>query len=187
MTIGFNELHRNLAILYEGEVYTVIDWQHRKAPKAPPTLTLRLRHVKSGNVFEKKMPGTHRLTPAPIDTRSCQYLFYDGDAYTFMDSETYEQFAVPANVLGDATRYIVEGEKIDVIIFEGAAIAVELPVFVVLKVEHAEPAVKGDTATGALKKITTNTGLELLVPLFVNEGDRLKVDTRDGRYIERVR
>jgi elongation factor P len=187
VTIGFNELRRNIAILYEGEVYTVIDWQHRKAPKAPPTLTLRLRHVKSGNVYEKKMPGTHRLTPAPIDTRSCQYLFFDGDAYTFMDTETYEQFAVSADVLGDGTKYIVEGEKIDVIIFEGAPIAVELPVFVVLKVEHAEPAVKGDTATGALKKITTNTGLELMVPLFINEGDQLKIDTRDGRYIERVR
>lgn len=187
MTIGFNELRRNAAILYEGEVYTVLEWQHRKAPKAPPTLTLKLRHVKSGNVFEKKMPGTHRLTPAPIETRPCQYLFFDGDAYTFMDAETYEQFVVPAEVLGDTMKYIVEGEKIDVVIYEGAPIAVELPVFVVLTVVHAEPAVKGDTATGALKKITTNTGLGLMVPLFINEGDKLKIDTRDGRYIERAR
>lgn len=187
MTIGFSELRKNMALLYEGEVYTVLDYQHRKAPKAPPTLTLKLRHVKSGNVYEKKMPGTHRLTPAPIETRNSQYLYFDGDSYTFMDVENYEQFTVPADVLGDATKYIVEGEKIDVLIYEGVAISVELPVFVVLKVEHAEPAVKGDTATGALKKITTNTGLELNVPLFINEGDLLKIDTRDGRYIERAK
>jgi len=176
-----------MALLYEGEVYTVLDYQHRKAPKAPPTLTLKLRHVKSGNVYEKKMPGTHRLTPAPIETRTSQYLFFDGDAYTFMDVETYEQFPVSAEVLGDATKYIVEGEKIDVVIYQGVPISVELPVFVILKVERAEPAVKGDTATGALKKITTNTGLELNVPLFINEGDTLKIDTRDGRYIERAK
>ncbi|MBI4304722.1 MAG: elongation factor P, partial [Chloroflexi bacterium] len=186
MTIGFNDLRRNMAILYEGDVYTVLEWQHRKAPKAPPTLTLKLRNVRTGNVYEKKMPATHKLTPAPVDTRKAQYLFFDGEAYTFMDTETYEQFAVPKDVLGDSINYLIEGDTIEVMIHEGTPIAVELPVFAVLTVDHAEPAVKGDTATGALKKVTTNTGLELMVPLFINEGDKLKVDTRDGRYIERV-
>jgi elongation factor P len=187
MTISSGEIRRNMTILFDDEVYQVLDWQHRKAPKAPPTLTLKLRNVKTGNVFEKKMPGTHKLTPAPTLRRSSQYLYSDGDLHTFMDTESFEQFALNEEILGDALSYVPEGESLDIVTYQDQPITVELPAAVELEVTWAEPAVKGDTATGATKQITTNTGLSLQVPLFISEGERIKVDTRTGQYLERAK
>lgn len=175
-----------MTILLDDQVYTILDWQHRNPPKAPPTLTLKLRHVKTGNVYERKVQGNRPLTRAPVDEREAQYLFQDGELYTFMDAETFDQFPVEASILGDAMSYIVEGESVTLLMYEDAPIAVELPPHVFLTVEQAEPAVKGNTATGATKQVTMNTGLTLSVPLFIEEGDRLKVDTRTGQYVERA-
>ncbi|MCH7594472.1 MAG: elongation factor P [Chloroflexi bacterium] len=186
MTISSGEIRRNMTLLLDGEVYTVLEWQHRKPPKAPPTLTLKVRHVKSGNVYEKKVQGNRPLTRAPVEKKDVQYLYFDGADYTFMDNETFDQLTISTDVLGDAVNYLVEGESVEVMIYEGLPIAVDLPPHVNLVVAHADPAVKGNTATGATKQVTMSTGLVLTVPLFIDVGDTLRVDTRDGDYVERV-
>ncbi len=186
MTISSSEIRRNMSLLLDGEVYTVLEWQHRKPPKAPPTLTLKVRHVKSGNVYEKKVQGNRPLTRAPVDKNSVQYLYFDGTDYTFMDNETFDQMTISTDVLGDAVNYLVEGESVEVMIYEGLPISVELPPHVNLLVTAADPAVKGNTATGATKQVTLSTGHVVTVPLFIDVGDTLRVDTREGNYVERV-
>ena len=186
MTISSSEIRRNMSILYEGEVYTIVDWQHRQAPKAPPTLTLKLRNVKTGNVFERKVQGNQKLTAAPMDRRASQYLYSDGDIHTFMDNETYDQFPISEDVLGDALKYVKLGENLDVLFYEGSVIQVEPPITVNLGVVETEAGVAGNTATGATKQAKLETGISVTVPLFISEGDLLKVDTRTGDYLERV-
>lgn len=186
MTISSSEIRRNMSILYEGEVYTIVDWQHRQAPKAPPTLTLKLRNVKTGNVFERKVQGNQKLTAAPMDRCSSQYLYSEGDIHTFMDNETYDQFPIAEEVLGDALKYVKLGESLDVLFYEGSVIQVEPPITVNLEVVETEAGVAGNTATGATKQATLVTGISVTVPLFISEGDLLKVDTRTGDYLERV-
>ena len=186
MTISSGEIRRNMSLLLDGEVYTVLEWQHRKPPKAPPTLTLKVRHVKSGNVYEKKVQGNRPLTRAPVEKSDVQYLYFDGSDYTFMDNETFDQFAISPEMLSDVTGYLVEGDSVDVLFYEGEPIAVELPPHVNLTVQESEPAIKGNTATGATKQVVMNTGLTLNVPLFIEKGEVLKVNTRTGEYVERV-
>lgn len=187
MTISSSEIKRNMSILFEGEVYTILEWQHRQAPKAPPTLTMKLRNVKTGNVFERKVHGNHKLTVAPMERRESQYLYSEGDIHTFMDNETYDQFLVNGDVLGDALNYIKEGDSLDLLFYEGQVIQVEPPITVNLAVVETEAAVAGNTATGATKQATLETGITVTVPLFVSEGEILKIDTRSGEYLERVR
>ena len=187
MTISSSEIKRNMSILFEGEVYTIMEWQHRQAPKAPPTLTMKLRNVKTGNVFERKVHGNHKLTVAPMDRRSSQFLYSEGDLHTFMDNETFDQFPVVEEVLGDALNYIMEGDSLDLLFYEGSVIQVEAPITVNLTVVETEMAVAGNTATGATKQAKLETGISVTVPLFISEGEVLKVDTRSGEYLERVR
>ncbi len=176
-----------MTLLLDDEVYQVLEWQHHKPPKAPPTLTLRVRHVKSGNVYSKKVQGNRPLTVAPTMRQIAQYLYADGDIRTFMDTDTFDQYPIMEEVLGEAVNFLVEGDNIEVLFFEGNPISVELPAAVELTVAEAEPGVRGDTATGATKLATANTGLKLQVPLFVNQGDVIKVDTRSGEYLERAK
>jgi len=187
MTISSSEIKRNMSILFEGEVYTIMEWQHRQAPKAPPTLTMKLRNVKTGNVFERKVHGNHKLTVAPMDRRSSQFLYSDGDLHTFMDNETFDQFPVMEEALGHALNYIREGDSLDLLFYEGSVIQVETPITVNLTVVETEMAVAGNTATGATKQAKLETGISVTVPPFVSEGEVLKVDTRSGEYLERVR
>ena len=146
MTISSGEIRRNMSILFEGEVYIIVEWQHRQAPKAPPTLTLKLRNVKTGNVYERKVQGNQKLTAAPMDRRSSQYLYSDGDIHTFMDNESYDQFPITEDVLGDAMKYIKLGESLDVLFYEEAVIPVEPPITVNLEVTGpgAAAAISGD-------------------------------------------
>jgi len=174
-------------LLLDDDVYQVLDWQHHKSPKAPPTLTLKVRHVKTGNVYSKKVQGNRPLTLAPTTRQIAQYLYSDGDIHTFMDTGTFEQYPIPETVLGGALNYLVEGENVEVLMYEGSPISVELPAAVELTVTHVEPGVRGDTATGATKLATAHTGLKVQVPLFVNAGDVIKVDTRTGQYLERAK
>lgn len=187
MTISSSEIKRNMSILFEGEVYTIMEWQHRQAPKAPPTLTMKLRNVKTGNVFERKVHGNHKLTVAPMERRSSQFLYSEGDIHTFMDNETFDQFPVGGEVLGDSLNYIKEGESMDLLFYEGSVIQVEPPITVNLLVVETEMAVAGNTATGATKQAKLETGISVTVPLFIGDGELLKVDTRSGEYLERVR
>ena len=186
MTISSSEIRRNMTILLDGELYSILDWQHRQAPKAPPTLTMKLRQIRTGNVYERKVQGNQKLTVAQTERRMSQYLYRDGDLLYFMDNETYDQFPITEELIGDYLQYLMEGDTIEVLVYENNPVQVELPPAVNLTVEHAEIGLKGDTQSGATKPATTSTGLTLQVPLFINAGDSIKVDTRTGDYLERV-
>jgi elongation factor P len=175
-----------MTLLLEGQVYQVLEWQHRKPPKAPPTLTLKVRHVLSGNVYEKKVQGNRPLTRAPVENKEMQYLYFDGSEYAFMDNETFDQSTLTADQLGDAMNFVTEGSNVEVMYYEGRPISVDIPPHVNLEVTQADPAVKGNTATGATKQVTLSTGHKVTTPLFIDVGDILRVDTRTGDYVERV-
>ena len=175
-----------MTILLDGDIYQIMDWQHRQAPKAPPTLTLKVRQLSTGNVFERKLAGNHKLTVAQTERRNAQFLYKEGEFYVFMDMETYEQHLLGENILGDATYFIPEGGELTLLMHEEKPILVELPSAVALKVAQTEIGLKGDTQSGATKPATTDTGLTLQVPLFVGEGDMISVNTTSKEYIGRA-
>ncbi len=175
-----------MTIILDDEVYQILDWQHRQAPKAPPTLTLKVRQIKTGNVYERKLQGNQKLTRAEVDTPSMQYLYPDGDMHNFMDTETFEQFAISEEVLGNALQYISEGDTIELMMYEGVPISVEVPSSVTLEISETEVGLKGDTQSGATKPATTTTGLVLQVPLFISAGDRIMVNSTSGEYTGRA-
>ena len=186
MTISSSEIRRNMTIILDDEVYQILEWQHRQAPKAPPTLTLKVRQVKSGNVYERKLQGNQKLTKAEVDTPTVQYLYPDGDMYHFMDTETFDQFAIAEEVLGDSLKYIAEGDTIELMMYEGVPLSVEVASSVTLEIGQTEVGLRGDTQSGATKPATTTTGLVLQVPLFVSTGDRIVVNSTTGEYTGRA-
>ena len=175
-----------MTILLDGDVYQIMEWQHRQAPKAPPTLTLKVRQLSTGSVFERKLNGNHKLTVAQTERRNAQYLYKEGEFYVFMDMETYEQHLIGNNLLGDATYFLPEGGELVLLMYEEKPILVELPSAVNLSIAHTEVGLRGDTQSGATKPATTETGLTLQVPLFVNEGDTISVNTTTKEYIGRA-
>jgi len=185
MSISSSEIKRNMTIMLDNEIFQILEWQHRKPPKAPPTLTLKLKNIKTGNVFEKKIQGNRPLTLARTDKRPFQYLYSDSPDHTFMNNETYEQINIPTSILGNALDFIVEGDLINVVLFEENPVTIELPISVILKVVHTEQAVRGDTTTNVTKTATLNTGMKVQVPLFIEVEENIKVDTRVGEYIGR--
>ena len=186
MTISSSEIRRNMTILLDGDIYQIMEWQHRQAPKAPPTLTLKVRQLSTGNVFERKLAGNHRLTVAQTERRNAQYLYREGDFYIFMDMESYEQHMLDENLLGDAVHFLPEGGELTLLMYEERPILVELPSAVNLAIAHTDVGLKGDTQSGATKPATTETGLTLQVPLFVNSGDMISVNTTSKEYIGRA-
>lgn len=186
MTISSGEIKRNMTIILDDDVYQILDWQHRQAPKAPPTLTLKVRQVATGNVYERKLPGNQKLTRAEVETPTVQYLYPDGDMHTFMDTETFDQFAITEEILGDSLKFISEGDTIEVMMFQGVPISVEVAPSVVLEIGQTDVGLKGDTQSGATKPATTTTGLVLQVPLFIDTGDRVVVNTTTGEYTGRA-
>ncbi len=186
MTISSSEIRRNMTILLDGDLYQILDWQHRQAPKAPPTLTLKVRQISSGNVYERKLPGNQKLTAAPTERRAVQYLYADGDLFTFMDESTFDQFQMSDDLLGDALKYISEGDSIEALFYDEKPVLVDLPPSAILTIEQTETGLRGDTQSSANKPATTSTGLTLQVPLFVNQGDRITVSTSTGEYLGRA-
>jgi elongation factor P len=186
MTISWGDLRRNTTILLDGDVWRVMEYSHRKAPHAAPTMTLRLKSLRTGKVLEKTFNAKTDLTAAPTELRPCQYLYRDGDSLVFMDKETFEQFPVTEEAAGDAVNYLVDGQECDVRFYSGDPVVIELPTTVILTIKQTEPSFKGDTQAGNTKPATTDTGLRLQVPFFVNEGQRVRVDTRTAEYIERA-
>ena len=178
MTISSGEIKRNMTILLQDEIYQILEWQHRQAPKAPPTLTLKLRHIESGNVYQK-------LELAPTDTREAQFLYKDKDLFVFMDNSNFEQYELDEKIVGDASKYLSEGNSISIIFLEVRPLAIELPSSMKLTIENTEVGLKGDTQSGATKPATTTTGLTLQVPLFIENGQEINVSTSDGSYLGR--
>jgi len=185
MTISSGEIKRNMTILLQNEIYQILEWQHRQAPKAPPTLTLKLRHIETGNVYEKKVPGNQKLELALTDTREVQFLYKDKDLFVFMDNKNFEQYELNEEIVGDASKYLSEGNNISIIFMEVKPLALELPSSMILKIENTEVGLKGDTQSGATKPATTTTGLTLQVPLFIENGQEITVSTADGSYLGR--
>ena len=186
MTVTTSELKKGLTIMLEGEMYKVTDWSHNKQGRGSANVRLQLKNLRTGSNIERTFQAGAKFDDVRLDRRELQFMYSDGDDYNFMDPETYEQVSLRADMLGDAVNYMVENENVEVLMNGDTFVDIDLPAAVVLAVTSSEPGVRGDTATGATKPATLVTGLTINVPLFVNEGDRVKVDTRTGKYLERA-
>jgi elongation factor P len=184
--ISSGDLRKGLIIELDGELYQVLDYHHIKMGRGSAQIRLRLRDINAGHTIERSFQASEKFSRAHLDYRNMQYLYQDGDLYYFMDEENYEQVALNAAQLGDTLNYLNEGRSLQVSSYKGEVIGVELPTAVELEVTDTGPAFKGDTATGGTKPATLETGITIQVPLFVNTGDVIKVDTRTGAYLERV-
>jgi elongation factor P len=184
--IDVNELRKGVTFTMDGELFKVLEYQHYKPGRGNAIIRTRLRNLRTGATIQKNFLSNDRVEDIRVERRTVQYLYDDGDLYYFMDSETYDQTPISAAVLGDQAAYLKEGTELMLSTYEGEPIEVELPTTVEMKVVNAEAAVAGNTATGALKKVTVETGLEVQVPLFIAVGDTIRVDTRTGEYVTRV-
>jgi elongation factor P len=169
----------------DGNLFQVLEFQHHKPGKGNAVVRTKLRNVKTGGVVERTFNSDEKVGMARVDRSEMQFLYKEGTDLVFMDSATYEQHHIPAEAVGDAVNYLVEGMSPIVAMHEGNALGVELPASVVLKIVKSDPGVKGNTSSGATKPATLETGLTVQVPLFVEEGDSVKVDTRTGDYLTR--
>ena len=170
----------------DGSLFRIVEFQHVKPGKGAAFVRTKLKNVETGQVIDKTFRAGEKVVEALLEHRKMQFLYRDGDNYVFMDVDTYEQVTVGQDVVGDSSSFMVENQEMSVFIREDKAVTIELPVAVLLKVEKADPGLKGDTSGAATKPVTLETGLVVQVPLFVEEGDTLKIDTRTGRYLERV-
>lgn len=184
--INANSFRFGLVVRVEGQLYSIVGFQHVKPGKGGAYVRTKLKRLSDGNVIERTFRSEEKIEDVRLENRKMQYLYQDGDLLYFMDSDNYEQIALNVSNLGDAINYLVEGSTIMIQFLENNPLGVELPPAVVLEIAKTEPGVRGDTATGATKPATLSTGLVLQVPLFVNEGDMIKVDTRSGEYLERA-
>jgi len=183
--ISGSELRKGVIIELDDKLYQVIDYKHIKM-KRTALARVKLRDIRAGHTIEQSFQSDQKFTRARLDFRSMQYLYNDGDLYYFMDEENFEQMPINASQLGDAINYLKEGMSLQVSSYQGEMVGVELPITVELQVADTGPGFKGDTATAGNKPATLETGITIQVPLFVNKGDIIKVDTRDGSYMERV-
>jgi len=184
--ISAGEFRNGITFEMEGNVYQVIEFQHVKPGKGAAFVRTKLKNVITGGVVEKTFRPTEKMPKAHIDRKDMQYLYNDGGLYYFMDQETYEQLPLNESQLGDALKFVKENMIVKILSYKGSVFGVEPPTFVELEVTHTEPGFKGDTATGATKPATLETGATINVPLFINQGDIIRVDTRTGEYMERV-
>lgn len=184
--IDVNELRKGVTFTLDGELYKVIGYQHHKPGRGKAIIRTKLRNLRSGATTDKNFISGDRVQDIRLDHQTVQYLYSDGDFYHFMDVESYEQFPLPDAVLEDAKPYLVENMEIELSSYGGERLDVELPITVDLRVVDAPPGFAGDTASGATKEVTLETGLKLQVPLFIQDGDVLRIDTRDGRYVTRA-
>jgi len=171
----------------DGEAYVVIQFTHIKPGKGSPFVRLKMKNLMTGNVIEQTFRPEEKVKSAYLEHKKMQYLYEADGVYTFMDSQTYEQVALTKADLGDSVNYLIENIVVDVVYFQDKPVSVELPTFIEATITHTEPGVKGDTATGANKTAEIETGYSVMVPLFVNEGDKIRIDTRSGEYLERVK
>ena len=185
MSVSTNDLKNGMTLELEGNLWTVLEFLHHKPGKGQAVVRTKLRNVKNGSVLERTFKADEKVGLAILDRREMQYLYREGDHLVLMDNESYEQTHVPLEVVGDAARYLVEGATAVVPVYEGTPIGVEVPAAVALAVTSTEPGVKGDRVSGAMKPATLETGITVQVPLFVEEGDRIRVDTRSGEYLTR--
>ncbi|GAB3009801.1 elongation factor P [Actinosynnema sp. NPDC050801] len=181
-----NDLKNGLVLNLDGQLWTVTAFQHVKPGKGGAFVRTTLKHVLSGKVVDKTFNAGTKVETATVDKRGMTYLYKDGADFVFMDGDTYDQINVPGETVGDAANYMLENQEAVVALHEGVALYVELPTSVELVIQHTDPGLQGDRSTGGTKPATLETGAEIQVPLFVTTGEKIKVDTRDGRYLGRV-
>lgn len=184
--ISTGDLKKGLSLELDGQLYTIVDWQHIKMGRGGAIVRVKLRNLRTGAIIDRTFDAGEKFQRAFLDHRPVQYSYNDGDTYYFMDSETYETFPISAAQLGDAKNYLLDGMQLEIVSYNEEPISVDMPVTVELEVTYTEPGFKGDTATGGTKPATTQTGLVVQVPLFVTTGDRIRVKTDTGTYVERV-
>jgi elongation factor P len=184
--IEVNALRKGTTFTHENELYKVLDYTHNKTARGGATIRVKVRNLRSGASYEKTFNGGERVEDIRLDHSEAQYLYNDGDLYFFMDTETYEQPALNKEILEDIIPYLTENMVVKISSYNGEPIDIEIPITVELEVTETEPGFAGDTAQGATKSATVSTGLEVQVPLFVNIGDVIRIDTRTGVYITRV-
>ncbi len=184
--ISTNDLKNGMTLLIDGNLWSVVEFQHVKPGKGGAFVRTTLRNVRGGNVVDRTFRAAEKVEQAVIDKREMQFLYREGQDYVFMDSASYDQMHVAPSALGDASKYLVENSTPVLAMYDGEIVGVDLPAAVELSVTETEPGVQGDRVSGARKPATLETGVTVQVPLFVNIGDRIKVDTRSGEYITRV-
>lgn len=182
---SINDLKKDVLIALDGVPYRVVDSQHVSLGRGGAVMRTKLKNLLNGSVLEKTFRASEKIESAEVTRTSMQYLYREGSSLNFMNQVNYDQEAVDESLLGDQSRFIAEGSSVNLMSFNGKIIGMEMPHSVYLKIAHAEPGVRGDTATAAMKAATLETGVVVQVPLFINEGDTIKVDTRSGGYLER--
>ncbi len=184
--ISTSDLKRGAMMDLDGQIVQVLSYEHQKIGRGSAQVRMKVKNVRTGAIFETTAQAGAKWPRIRLDQRDVQYLYSEGGVHYFMDKENYEQFPLSPAQLGDAVNYLKDSMELEVLMYEGEPVTVEMPLNVVLTVTRTDPGFKGDTATGGTKPATLDTGLVIQVPLFVNPGDKIKVDTRDGSYIERV-
>ena len=184
--IDVNNLRKGVTFELDGTLYKVLEYSHHKPGRGNATIRIKAINLRSGANLEKTFQSGDRVQEARLDFHNVQYLYSDGDLYHFMDLETFEQPAISAEIVGEAAGYLKENMEVKLTFYQGEPLDIDLPITVDLKVIRSEMAVRGDTATGVTKKVETETGVEVQVPAFINEGDTIRVDTRTGTYVTRA-
>ncbi len=184
--VSAGDFRNGITVEIEGNVFQIIEFQHVKPGKGAAFVRTKLKNIKSGGVVEKTFRPTEKFENAHIERVDMQYLYSDGDLFYFMDMNTYEQLPLSKDMIGDALKFVKENEMVKVCSHKGQVFSIEPPLFVELEITETEPGFKGDTATGATKPATVETGAVVYVPLFVDQGDKIKIDTRTGEYLSRA-
>jgi len=184
--LNANELRKGATFLLDGELFEVLEYQHYKPGRGNAIIRTKIRNMRTGSIIPRNFLDGHRFEEAVVERTGAQYLYSDGEYHHFMDAETFDQLAVPADLVGEQARFLTDGMEVELTIYGSEVLGVALPSTVELEIVDAEMAVAGDTATGASKLVECTTGLKVQVPLFVQVGDVIRVDTRSGEYITRV-
>ncbi len=185
--LSLNDLKTGVNIELEGAPYEVVKYQHSKMGRGGAVLRTTLKNLLTGNNIERTFHGDEKFNPVNLERRKAQFLYRQGTDFVFMDSTTFDQFNIGGPIIGFASSFIKDGQEVDLVFYNGSPININLPAKMPFKVIEAEPAVRGDTATNPQKNITIETGMNLRAPMFINAGDTILVDTRDGSYLERAK
>ncbi len=184
--ISAGDFRNGVTMEYEGEIYVILEFQHVKPGKGAAFVRTKIKNLKTGAVVEKTFRPTEKMPKAHIDRQDMQYLYNDGDLYHFMNVETFDQIAINASEIGDTLKFVKENDMVKVLSHEGCVFGIEPPLFVELQITETEPGFAGNTAQGATKPAIVETGAQVAVPLFINQGEIIKIDTRTGEYLGRV-
>jgi elongation factor P len=186
MSYDTSDIRKGLKIMIDGAPYTVVEFQFVKPGKGAAFTRTKMKNLLTGGVLERNLRSGERLEPADVETKTMQYLYADADSFVFMDTATYDQVQIPRETVGDQKDFMPENINVEVLFFNGRAVDITLPNFIEQQVVAADPGFRGDTATGATKPAKISTGASINVPLFINVGDVIKIDTRNGQYLERL-